>query len=600
MYLSRAFPNESRSSTLVEAASRVGTTAYFFCNFRIKQHCDTVSILGSLLSQLIHQTTYIPEELITAFREQAAGPAYKGPTLELVKKALQAFTDVSIVLDAVDEADDPYTLVSVLSASPAKIFVSSCEHRIIAEGLSDFQRINLSDHNGEVCADIAKYVNEQLSQNLRLRTLGKSIKEHVADVLVHKSAGMFRWTQCQLKTISESRTVKQIRTALQSLPAGLDETYNQILRRVPKQDVYLVRKLLLWLAFSITPLTAGEIREAIAIDANEDSIDEEELLSSVDDVFALCGSLINVSEAQHLSLAHSTCRSFLLSDRVAADVSMFALSKDQAYRELATSCLTYLNFAEFASGPTQSAESYSERLTRCPLARHVATAWPYYVRGCGIVEPVLDFLERRQHFMSWVQILNADHRFKWNIYPSHATPLYYAATFGLPMAVEKLLQRSPDIDAPGSRYGGTALHGAAYRDHEAVVAMLLQAGADPNKADWHQVSPLHSAVEHEDEGIVRLLLDYGASTKIKDLSGETPMHRATRIKNEKVIDMLEEADAEGLPAISRMTSCSTASTASPDEDIQFWLKPVLSAPGFYDKRSGMESSIVVAVEIVSL
>ncbi len=67
--------------------------------------------------------------------------------------------------------------------------------------------------------------------------------------------------------------------------------------------------------------------------------------------------------------------------------------------------------------------------------------------------------------MSWVQDLNADYSFKYNLYPQHATSLYYAASFCLDHIVNALIENGAVLDAPGSRFGGTALHGAVLRCH---------------------------------------------------------------------------------------------------------------------------------------
>ena len=85
------------------------------------------------------------------------------------------------------------------------------------------------------------------------------------------------------------------------------------------------------------------------------------------------------------------------------------------------------------------------------------------------------------------QVLNADYNVKWDVYPRHATSLYYAASFGLAEIVEALIGTGAELNAPGSRFGGTALHAAALREHIPVMKLLLEAGSDPGRADFNHV-----------------------------------------------------------------------------------------------------------------
>jgi ankyrin repeat protein len=129
--------------------------------------------------------------------------------------------------------------------------------------------------------------------------------------------------------------------------------------------------------------------------------------------------------------------------------------------------------------------------------------------------------ESREVFMSWIQVLNSNWIFKWNEYPRHATPLYYAASFGLVDVVEELMKGGADLDAPGSRFGGTALHGATLRQHVPIMKLLLKAGAAPSRAGFNRVTPLHTAVVYGNAEVIGLLLEFGAAKDATDTLGET-------------------------------------------------------------------------------
>jgi ankyrin repeat protein len=84
--------------------------------------------------------------------------------------------------------------------------------------------------------------------------------------------------------------------------------------------------------------------------------------------------------------------------------------------------------------------------------------------------------------------------------------------------VAALLDAHPDIVNERATLEGhtgrrTALHFAVNHDSTAVVALLLERGADPNIRDeGDNATPLHFAAEHVALDIVRLLVEHGADT----------------------------------------------------------------------------------------
>lgn len=194
--------------------------------------------------------------------------------------------------------------------------------------------------------------------------------------------------------------------------------------------------------------------------------------------------------------------------------------------------------------------------------------------------------------MSWVQVLNADYPFKWNVYPAHATPLYYAASFGLTNIVLHLLDYGAELDIAGSRFGGTALHAAAWRGYVDTASVLLERSADPNQADWDGVTPLHSAASCGNLEMISLLLENGASRELRDRDGEVAYQWAVNAgfrHAQMLIGFVEGEESHGLH--------ETVQAQVPRAAV--WSHPKSFYPSWYDKRSGMTSSIVVEVQTVS-
>lgn len=516
-----------------------GRLAFFFCDFRSAGSQESCNVIGSLVAQLCTQAGWFPPEVETSYNNSmnSAGKSM-APTLPMLVGALGSLSEQSnivLLLDALDESRSPAEIANVLTHvtqknSNIKAFLTSRDDSSVRSILEGSIRIPLEIKAYEISDDIRAYIQTRLDGEEKLQWLSPSVKGDIQSVLLSKAGGMFRWVQCQIDQICPLRTVRSIRKALNDLPEGLDDTYQRILLKVPKQNADIVRRILQWLSFVIRPLALWELHDAIAIDPELDYLDDEARLSSPQDVMDLCSSLANVSNSGTVRLAHASVKEYLLSKEIrSSPAADFALEQGNSMLDIARCYLAYLSFEEFSSGPVFSHGGFEQRLARFPLLNHAAVAWPYHVLAAGeppeLNEDIQNFLgpSHRKTFMSWVQVLNAlpvrgvNIVSAWDSYPRHPTPLYYAASFGLYQTVNTFIEAGVDLDAPGSRFGGTALHGAVTRHHMPIIKLLLDAGANVNQPDFNGIAPIHTATWHEENEIRALLVKYGAMTD--DLEG---------------------------------------------------------------------------------
>ena len=117
-------------------------------------------------------------------------------------------------------------------------------------------------------------------------------------------------------------------------------------------------------------------------------------------------------------------------------------------------------------------------------------------------------------------------------------------------AVKKILLARPNLVSARARnprlYGSTPLHFAAQKGRTAVVAALLERGADVRAVNELGKGPLHfAAAEAGSAHCVKLLLDAGApvNERTGDAKGETAAHIAARAGNTPVLDVLRSAGA---------------------------------------------------------
>ena len=163
-------------------------------------------------------------------------------------------------------------------------------------------------------------------------------------------------------------------------------------------------------------------------------------------------------------------------------------------------------------------------------------------------------------------------------FDSHAAPLHDAAKKGDLALIAKLLDEGADVnkrsaiatplyfavqenhpdavklllqrgaDANGESIGGTALHSAARTGSADMVGILLEHGANANAASKDGVNALHFAAQKGHLEVVKLLLDHGADVGSVNVKGEPAIHFAMLGGHDDVAKLLVERGSKA-PAV---------------------------------------------------
>lgn len=122
---------------------------------------------------------------------------------------------------------------------------------------------------------------------------------------------------------------------------------------------------------------------------------------------------------------------------------------------------------------------------------------------------------------------------------SHFASLHHAIRSSSMESLKAIIKRAPDLNFSNDiLVGRTAVHiAAATKESIEALEILVQAGADINKADQSLETPLHYAVKNNDALAVKYLLEQGATVNTKNKYGETPL-RDSRIKKYSEIEAL--------------------------------------------------------------
>jgi hypothetical protein len=95
---------------------------------------------------------------------------------------------------------------------------------------------------------------------------------------------------------------RDVRNALEELPNGVDDTYDDAMTRIERQDEsrrQLAKRVLCWISCAFRPLSVEELQHALAVELETTSIDPEaifdkEILTSV------CAGLVIIEKERSI------------------------------------------------------------------------------------------------------------------------------------------------------------------------------------------------------------------------------------------------------------------------------------------------------------
>eukprot|EP00929_Paragymnodinium_shiwhaense_P014167 TRINITY_DN12204_c0_g1_i1.p2 TRINITY_DN12204_c0_g1~~TRINITY_DN12204_c0_g1_i1.p2 ORF type:complete len:228 (+),score=73.99 TRINITY_DN12204_c0_g1_i1:87-770(+) len=106
------------------------------------------------------------------------------------------------------------------------------------------------------------------------------------------------------------------------------------------------------------------------------------------------------------------------------------------------------------------------------------------------------------------------------------------------------LKMAADIDFCEPPYNRTALWEATWRNHEAIVKLLVDKGAQVTFADFQGRTPLHEAAFYGHVNLVEYFLEKGHPIDVVDNFGQSPLFRAVEGGRHEVVQFLVEKKAQ--------------------------------------------------------
>ena len=344
------------------------------------------------------------------------------------------------------------------------------------------------------------------------------------------------------------------------MPNGLEETYIRILEQIQANspdDIEEIKKVFQRVIGSIHPMPLVAIAEAISIQPDDNFFDGDGIANDLDDMIAMCGSLVTVdrsNDGSRITMAHFLIEEFLQCDRIKqSSVAIFYMDPSTIHAELAKTCIQYLSFSEFEAPVSRDEMNFLN--AENALLAYASQNWITHLNASEMDKKIfLDQVLPRLHwfvnqspccprFFSWTSFFyctmpSLDHRYGYKQLVPSQPAIFYAVLYGIDSVLDIMFPQGAEIHQ-GFWDGMTPLHVAAYAGRYSSAEKLLKAGADINaRTECRRLTPLHVAAEKGHPRIVEILLAKGADPNARSHSGSTPLYRCPRGGSLEVLEML--------------------------------------------------------------
>ncbi|XMA14664.1 hypothetical protein WAI453_007455 [Rhynchosporium graminicola] len=173
-------------------------------------------------------------------------------------------TDGLLLVDALDylvEKKKPKVLKIVISGRPDGNITWKLRSR-------ECVFITASDNQN----DISKFVKEFFLECRHLGRLSTPLRGLIISTLQEKSQGMFQWAYLKISQLLELDLPRDIEDRSGKLPKGLKETYDEIIKRMPKQHQVLAYRAIQWVMCAQHPLYTEILLPAVSQDEGSGSL----------------------------------------------------------------------------------------------------------------------------------------------------------------------------------------------------------------------------------------------------------------------------------------------------------------------------------------
>ncbi|KAI1121559.1 hypothetical protein F5Y10DRAFT_288297 [Nemania abortiva] len=391
------------SSFIIEHLVQQGLPChYFFIRFLDRKKRTISMILRSLACQLANSIPTYARSLshLEAAVTDLKNADYRSLWQWLFKQTLfqlEIKTPVFLVIDGVDEADSPSSIIRLLSelsltSVPLRILVVSRKtHDISSAFLKLGKQVHVETIRTEGNAnDFRSYISHEMD------LAGEdSYLDEVSSKLLDRAKGNFLWLHLAVQKINSCYTRRDVEHAMESLPSGMEALYDRMSLSIQSQakesDRRLGRDILGWITCAQRPMRVEELSDALA---NNGVL---EIHRTIGD---LCGGFVTVDHEGKVAMVHETAREYLT--RRSDGECPFVINQKSTNYQLLKRCIARL------ADPTL--RSQINRGQQSALLDYAAEAWfIHFARSSTtspeVLETVVNFLRSLQ-VLTWIHVIS--------------------------------------------------------------------------------------------------------------------------------------------------------------------------------------------------
>ena len=536
--------------------------AYFFCDNKDSRRSSTISVLRSLIYQILVQRPDLTSHFKAVY-EREEEQFFTSPnavqTLWYVLQSLISrsnLQNVYFIIDALDELDlqsikDLLMLLGPVLGSEAenadhklrwnldrycqvKWLVTSRNIDFISHSMAKQLNISLEVNAGHVRDAVWKFIDRAVEELQKLKGYGSSLTKYVRDTLREKSEGTFLYVSVACRELSQPEIrLLTTKSVLATMPRGLTPLYQRIMDQVTanadRDLVEHAKAILRAMVLAVRPLTVQEI--AIAADLPAEYHDDIDILR---EYIGLCGSFVT-RQQDTVYFVHLSVKTYLCSvDQV------FHLPVSEYHAQL-----TRFFLAHICVSKDDSKEEGKEII----LLEYPCSSWMHHAQSSESSinwEQNLSlelFSNTSRSRQQWLNIYWPLNNPEWEKQPARFSPLHLAAYSGIHGLVMAVLSRGDPVDEADS-FGHTALIWAAKGGYNDIVKLLLEHGANLETKTQNGLTALVFAIINGHQKVVHELIKQGAKVSTTDKLGWTPLHHAATHGHTKILGDILEAGAE--------------------------------------------------------
>ncbi|KAF2467414.1 ankyrin [Lindgomyces ingoldianus] len=551
----------------VACTSPTTVVLFFFCDRRDSSKQTKESLLINVTRQILDTSPKClqkAKELYEEKQKRSSGRTFNSSEyLPLIDSCLRDFREVFLILDALDEASEPLEIAEILSHMYELGYQHGVSVKLLLTSRFDVQlekllgsiissRVSLVD---TTLPDIEYYVKVEMQERLREGILKVRDKELIPFIQsrVSNEAGTILQAKMRLDYLSTARNDKSLKGMLETLPSGLESTYETILcslaSRYP-QRTDDIKVLLRCLVAATSPLSATQLSEIIAMEPRKRRLDRDAVNTDSFDTLEVIAPLVTIDRDKiidGIQLSHYTVKEYLCSKAILqGNAKNFYVDPRQANAWLSAICLQYLSFFIFDLPVERDATSRElEAPSQYELLPYAALNWFTHMHNARGFPRTEDYYQPYLNwFMNGANCYDRWQRVFINSYPRPRarclSRICFAIDAGLDELFDYLYPNLQDINC--CHIGNHAcLHVAAAANQVIISQKLLDLGAIVDlKTPDRGLTPLHFAAENGCQETFNLLINHGADPHARSRSETTPFYRAARGGSIYILTRLRE------------------------------------------------------------